>query len=125
MWNLLSFAVLGVCGVLINLVIARAYGASVLGVFNQALTIYIFVSQFCAFGIHLSVLSQLPNHADDRRATAEITFAGLAATLMLSTLVVLLALAAAPLVGRAFGSDDVGVAYADILPGIWLFAVNK
>src|SRR5690349_7530199 len=53
-WNLASFVILGLSGVLINILIGYAYDASALGVFNQVFAVYIFFSQLAVGGIHLS-----------------------------------------------------------------------
>ena len=55
-FSFLSFGVLALSGVLINIVVALTHGAEVLGAFNIVYAFYIVISQFSSLGVHLSTL---------------------------------------------------------------------
>ncbi|MEQ1784220.1 MAG: hypothetical protein ABMA14_22930, partial [Hyphomonadaceae bacterium] len=63
--NFTSFAVLGVSGVATNIVLSRAYGADLLGAFNQILSIYIVGAQVASGGSHLATIRMLPLYPED------------------------------------------------------------
>lgn len=54
-WSLGSFAVLGMSGVLLNIIIGLFYSPEALGVFNQVFAIYIVFSQLGIMGLHNSL----------------------------------------------------------------------
>ena len=56
-WNVGSLAVLGVSGILLNVLIGRCYDEAALGVFNQALAAYIFFSQL-AVGVTMTTINR-------------------------------------------------------------------
>ena len=58
-WNFFSLGILACSGIIINIFIARYYGSSYLGVFNQVFAIYILLSQFAIGGVHFSTLKHI------------------------------------------------------------------
>src|ERR1035437_3200163 len=63
MWNVASLAVLAVCGIIMNIIIAWYYTPDVLGAFNQVYAFYMVFSQFAVVGIHLSVLKYVAQYS--------------------------------------------------------------
>ena len=125
-WNLASLAFLALAGLALNLVIARVYGAEYLGVFNIVFALYIFFSQFAVFGLHMSVLRYVSEHAVERAGQVdEIVSEGLVAVTLVALAVTLAGWLASPLVEIIYKSAYVGTAWRIILPGLAAFALNK
>lgn len=57
--NLLGFGVVSICGVLINLLVAKNYEVPVVGLFSYFYSLLIIFSQFNTFGLHYSALKYL------------------------------------------------------------------
>ena len=124
-WNTVSFAVMATVGILLNIVIARYYGAAVLGVFNQVYAIYILLSQFAVGGVHLSILrsiSQLPSSSSE---TSDVFLAGLFSAVATAGLVTIVVFFLRGLFGIILDSDAVSLGILLVLPGLLFFALNK
>jgi len=124
-FNLGAVVVLGVCGLLLNFVIARAYSPETLGVFNQVFAVYIFLSQLGVWGVNLAVLKFLPEHHDEPRTHDVIVWSGLIWVVATATLSVGLLLATRHLVAQVLASPAVAKGLLLVAPGLWCFAVNK
>lgn len=124
-WNAGSFALVGVAGVLLNLLVARVYGAAALGAFNQVLAAYVLFSQFAAGGVHLSVLREVARSAAQPASRGVIVASAVALTVALSALsAAVFRLCAAP-IGAMLDSDTVAIGIAWAAPALFLFGVNK
>lgn len=143
-WNLASFAFIAAAGLSLNLLIGRVYNASALGVFNQALSVYIVLSQFAVLGVHYSVLQkiavlsdQTPDNASDSasdtgpqagpesQALRETLRGALLATAVLSLPLAALGALAAPAIGVLFGSPATAEAWLWLAPAVLFFSINK
>lgn len=127
-WNLASFALVALAGVLINVVIGRVYGPAVLGVFNQAVAVYILLSQLSVFGVQLSVLRQvsvLSGAEGQGAALARAITTGLVAASLTSLLVLALAWPLGPLLATAFNSPELGRAWPLVAPALLFFSWTK
>jgi hypothetical protein len=71
-FNYASLGVLAASGLLMNLLVVRLAGEAALGVFNQALAIYIAASQLAFGGVHISVLRSVAQPADSAEQSAVI-----------------------------------------------------
>lgn len=125
LWNLVSLAVLGISGILMNLIIARTYGAAVLGIFNQTFAAYILFSQFAAGGVHLSTAKHVAEHSDDRKKTDAIITSAALLTLILASFATLAFWLMRGRVGVLLDSPGVEEGMKWAAPGVFLFAVNK
>lgn len=124
-WNLASFALLGIAGVLLNVLIGWHYGAGALGVFNQVVAAYILFSMLGTLGLHLSVLRAVVETDGDARATESAVLGALLPAGLVSALVTgCFCLAAAP-VARLLDSPAVGSGMWAAAPGLFFFALNK
>lgn len=124
-WSLGSFAILAASGILLNVIIGMAYDASALGLFNLAFALYIFIAQFGVFGIHLSTLKEVAEHADDTpRRDGIITNALVGAVITAST-VTAISYGLSHIVNDIFGSERLEQAWLYLLPGLWFFCLNK
>jgi O-antigen/teichoic acid export membrane protein len=124
-WNVASIAVLALSGVALNAIIARAYGAAALGVFNQVMAAYILFSQLAVGGVNLSALKSIAESPEDRPRTTAIVAGSLALVLALGGLATLAYLLAREPVARALESPGVATGIALSAPGLLFFAVNK
>ena len=61
LWNASSLIFLSISGLALNFLIALNYGAEFLGIFNIVFALYIVLSQFAVFGLHLLFCVSLPN----------------------------------------------------------------
>lgn len=125
LWNVASLAVLGVSGIVINIVIAAYEGSDALGVFNQVFAIYIMLSQISVGGLHFSVLKHISHNQDDRRKCADISVSALLLGLIAALVVCIPAYALRGVAGRLLESPDVAIGVALVLPGLLFFSLNK
>lgn len=125
LWNIGSLVVLGVSGVVINIIIARFQGRAALGVFNQVFAFYIVLSQLAVGGLQFSVLQKVSYHQDDRRACAHIVTSALILVAVASSLVCLVAFLGRHLAGRLLESPGVAEGITLVLPGLFLYSLNK
>jgi len=124
-WNTASFFVLGISGILLNILIGRAYHAEALGVFNQVFALYIFFSQFAVFGIHLSVVKHIAEFSNDNAVAAAVARSGVVVVSVTGLLVSIVAFGFSESIGRFLGSEDVGLSWQLVAPGLWFFSINK
>ncbi|MEZ4979961.1 MAG: oligosaccharide flippase family protein [Chitinophagales bacterium] len=124
-WNLASFVLIGVSGILINIIVGRFFGAAILGAFNQVFALYIFMSQLAVLGIQYSTLKYISEFKSDNNLCAKIILSACLATSAVAAIVVLLSWFISPFIEFFFDSKQVMLGFLCVLPGIWLFAVNK
>lgn len=124
MWNVVSLAVLGLCGIALNVLVGVYYDAAALGVFNQVFAAFIVVSQFAVGGLHYSVMKFVAQHTEPATRAAVIVGAIVPATILS------LAFSTAfwfsrDAVGALLQSPSVATGMAWATPGLFLFALDK
>ncbi len=124
-FNLLSLAVLGLCGIVINIFIAKYRGSSALGIFNQVYAIYVILSQIAGGGIQLSALKHTSYNQTDNAACSEIASSALVLTAMCATTVCIPSFLASNQVGAILNSDSVELGLKLAIPGLLPFSLNK
>lgn len=124
-WNYVSFAVLGVSGIIINILIGRLYGAEILGVFNQVYALYVLFSQFSVGAIHLSVLKHVSQFAEDRETCNSVISSAVVLTILVATAVCVVVLVLRHRIGVLLGSQGVAIGLGYALPGLFFFSLNK
>jgi O-antigen/teichoic acid export membrane protein len=124
-WTFGSFAILAVCGVLLNVVVAILRDATALGVFNIAYAAYLIGSQLAVIGVHYSVLRHAAYYVDDAAERGSM----LGSAILLSSVLGLFAGAAlyvfAPLAEPLFKSIEVAESLRYAAFGLLLFPLNK
>lgn len=125
LWSYGAFAVLGICGVLMNAVIAAAMGPSALGVFNQGYAVYVILSQLSVSGIHYSTLKHVAERASNGENQAVVVISASILTAGVGIVVTGIAAFAARPVGILFDSPAVGETILLASPGLFLFTLNK
>ncbi|MHA2403448.1 MAG: oligosaccharide flippase family protein, partial [Candidatus Kariarchaeaceae archaeon] len=125
LWNIGSYGVMAVSGVIINLIIWLAYSPDVLGVFNQVFAVYVIASQFAVAGIHLSVVKYVAQYSLQVEIYRAInTAAVLLATVIAGLSAILLLLFSEP-IGILLNSPEVARGIIYIAPALFFFSINK
>ena len=73
----ISFLISGVCGVVLNIIIILKFDLATLGIFNQALVVYILLSQLANMGLSYSTLYFSSNTSFSTKQRLEIIYASL------------------------------------------------
>jgi len=83
----MSHAFIGISGLIINTIVAIHYGSNGLGVFSQGLSVYMLVSLFSTFGIHISVQKYASQYSNNPEQLSAILVNSIIAAVMMSTVV--------------------------------------
>lgn len=124
-WNVGSLAILGVSGILLNVLIGAYYDAATLGVFNQVMAVYVFFSQVSVGGIDRSALKVVAQHGHDERQRFDIFIGALLPTCLMSVIVSGLFFASRNAFAEFWQSPGVADGIAAATPGLFFFALNK
>jgi O-antigen/teichoic acid export membrane protein len=125
LWNVVSYGIMGVCGIVLNFIIAGFFGSATLGVYNQVYAVYIIASQFSAAGIHLSVLKYVAEYARDPGQYRAIAASGLLLSVVFGLITCAVVWFSRGLIGSLMDSAGVTEAIIWILPGLFFFTLNK
>ncbi len=125
LWNIVSFGIMGVSGIILNIMIGIYYDAETLGIFNQVYAAYIFISQFAVGGIHLSTLKHVAEFSNDKKTISRIIIASLLLTFFLSLLFSSIFFFSKSVIGSLLNSKGVTTGIVWASPGLFFFAINK
>lgn len=125
LWNIISFVLIGVIGVTINILIIGYYENSTLGIFNEVFSIYILLSQFATGGIHLSVQKYIPQHSSEKSKTDTILSGAVIITILISSFFTLISYLLRDIPGEIFRNEDVTTGFTYAVPGLFFFSLNK
>jgi O-antigen/teichoic acid export membrane protein len=126
--NGLGFALFAIGALAANLLVARAYGPAVVGVFNQVVALYLVASQVAVLGTHIAALREasLIEDGGSRRSEASALIGGaLIAVALPSGVAVAIGYAASFALPHLFAARDLRQAWLFALPGVFFFALNK
>ncbi len=123
-WNMISFIIIGISGIILNILIGNFYGASYLGVFNLIFAVYIFLSQIAVFGIHQSTLKYIA-HTHDKAEISSIGYSALILTSAIALIITLISISLSQVLGSLFSSQTVENAWIYLAIGLFFFAMNK
>ena len=123
--TMISFVILAASGVIINLFVVAARDSAALGVFNQAYSVYIVVSQFAVFGLHYSVMRSAAFHEHDPAELGRVIVSAAAPALFMGACAAAAVYFAEPLLARMFDSPQTGAAISISALGLALFPLNK
>lgn len=121
-WSYAAFAVMAASGLTINVVVGAIYGASGLGVFSQAMAVFVIVSHFSAAGLHNATFRAV---ALTPEAAGGILASGILAALPFAATATVLLAACAPAIGLLLDSAATAQAILWMAPGILFFGINK
>lgn len=124
-FNLISIGIMGLSGLLINIVIAMHYNAASLGVFNQVYAIYIFASQLAVIGVPASVLKYVAEFGTSAEKCRTIISSAILLAVVFSSLVCVAVFSGRYLIGSFFDSPGVTCGLLWGGGGLFFFAVNK
>lgn len=124
-WNALSFAVMGISSIALNILLLAKYGGQTLGAFNQVYAVYILASQVAAFGLPSSVLKYIAEHSENHSHCNEILTSALLLVLGIAGCVCLVYYFSAFGVGKLLDSEAVRKGMIFSVCGLWFFAINK
>ncbi len=121
-WSYAAFAVMAVSGLTINILVGASFGATGLGVFGQAMAIFVIAGHGSAAGLHNAVFRAIaltPQSAGSLLTTAQV------AALPFAFGTAVLALLCAPAIGLALDSPATATAILWMVPGLLFFGLNK
>ena len=123
--NYLSLIFLGISGIFLNIMIARNYGPSTLGVFNQVLSIYIIVPMICSAGIPYSTLHYLPQYDSKSLQAKSLITSAIVIVIVLSTIFTAFFYYLITPLSILLDSEGMIIGLKTIVPGIFFFSINK
>lgn len=121
-WSYAAFAVMAASGLAINILVGAAFGATGLGVFGQAMAVFVIAGHGSAAGLHNAAFRAIALTPD---AAAGLLASALAAALPFAFGTALLALLCAPAIGQALDSPATAAAILWTAPGLLFFGLNK
>ncbi|MBV6450547.1 MAG: hypothetical protein MHPDNHAH_01271 [Anaerolineales bacterium] len=125
LWNIASFGIIAISGLLLNFAVAFYYDVAILGVFNQVYALYIFLSQLAVGGVHLSVLKVIAHAQHDTRRVVELFSSGFLITLFTSLFISIATFLLRDFFGKALDSEGVSIGIVCVAPGLLFFSLNK
>lgn len=125
LWNIASFGVTGLCGILVLLIIMKVYDSSVLGIFNLFYAIYILLSQFVGGGIHFSVLKYVAQFSEDNEKIQIILSAGMVSTILISISILFIIYLSRGVFRLFFDDKSITDYIFLIFPALLFWALNK
>ncbi len=124
-WNTGSFVIMAVVGLLLNIIIAKKYGADTLGVFSQVYAIYLLLSQLSVSGIHLSILKITAQYVGESESVKESFSSALLLVVFTAGLTTTLIYLVKDVFDQILSSSGVSTGLMLALPGLFLFSLNK
>ena len=124
-WNLLGFAVIAICGLLINILIIWFYDFSFLGFFNLLLIFFLVLSQITSWGVGLSVQKLIPEFQDHKAMCCNILSSSLLIYILLGLVWTLIWLLLRDLPGQMMRDPLLRTGFVYLIPGIFLSAINR
>jgi O-antigen/teichoic acid export membrane protein len=125
LWSIASVIFLGVCGLLLNFIIARRYNAQVLGIFNLSYAVYIISSQFATLGVQVSAQKHIAESPEDEVRCRSVIASGLLVVVLLASFCTVVLYLIRGWLAMVLKSPGVAVGILYIIPGLWCFSINK
>lgn len=125
LWNTASIAILGVSGIIINLVIMACRGPQALGIFNQVFAFYIVISQIAVGGLQFSVLKHCSYEQDNLTECAAIASSALMLVAFAGIVICAILFGLRDVIGRTLDSPSVALGLTFAIPGLAFYALNK
>lgn len=122
---MVSFVIMGLCGILANILIGHFFDTVTLGIFNQVWAFYIFLSQLGAYGIHYSVLKFIAEVHEDMARTKVIALSAIVLAVVFASVLTAFSCLAPPVLESMFKSPELAEAWMFAVPGLWFFCINK
>ena len=124
-WNTASLAILGVSGIIINIIIMACRGPQALGIFNQVFAFYIVISQIAVGGLQFSVLKHCSYEQDNLSECAAIASSALMLVAFAGIMICAILFGLRDVIGRTLDSPSVALGLTFAIPGLAFYALNK
>jgi O-antigen/teichoic acid export membrane protein len=124
-WSFVGFAVIGVSGLLVNLIVEGAYGRDELGRFSTLLAIFLVGGQVGVIGVHSSVLFHTAAAAARGEPTAHVAHAALRVVAVSGAASAALIVLGGEVLSALLDSDTYTDGLWAIGIGLLLYPVNK
>ena len=124
-WNYFSLAILAISGIALNVIIGLNYESSILGAFNQVLTIYFIFSMIGSVGINYSVLHSISKDSQNKEQLKSIIAGGFISVLITSLLNTIIFIISINPISRFLNSELIYDGMLLISPGLYFFSINK
>ena len=125
-WNTISLGIIGISGLILNILIGSIYDASVLGIFNLVLAFYIVLGQVGVWGMQNASVYYVSVNRDDKVTLKTILgsfMVGCGFTALLTSLILLIF--AKPLSMIVFKSETLFFGLLVLVPTVFFFSINK
>ena len=124
-YSFISFVILALSGIIINVIIGNKYGPEGLGVFSQAISLYMIFSLLANFGLNISTLKYVAEHKLENDKIKLIFSSAIILSLLISSLVLIVLYLLTILDFSIFFNYDVTKATLIICLSLPIFSVNK
>lgn len=124
-WSFVGFAVIGVSGLAINLMVEGAYGRDELGRFSTLLAIFLVGGQVGVLGVHSSVLFHTASAAARGESTAHVARAAVLVVAVSGAVSAAVIVVGGQVIGAALDNDTYTGGLWAIAIGLVLYPVNK
>lgn len=116
---------LGLAGLLQNVLIGNHYNAHGLGIFSQSLAIYMICSMISTWGIQTSVVKFIAEYQEDKTISDEIISTALWIVLFYSVSITFVLFLLLPFLPNQLINQEIFPVVRNILIGLPLFSLNK
>jgi O-antigen/teichoic acid export membrane protein len=124
LWNATGLAILGISGILINMIIMACRGPQALGIFNQVFAFYVIISQVTVGGFQFSVLKHCSYQQGNLAECAVITSSAFMLVAFVGAVICVIFFGLRDIIGNIF-SPSVAMGLAFAIPGIFCYSLNK
>lgn len=125
LWNTASLAILGISGIIINIIIMACRGPQALGIFNQVFAFYIVISQIAVGGLQFSVLKHCSYEQDNPTECTAIASSALMLVAFAGIIICSVLFGLRDVIGKILDSPSVALGLTFAIPGLAFFALNK
>jgi len=125
LWSSGSTVLMGVCGIFINILIGGKYGPTNLGIFNQALSVYLIASIFSVWGIHVSIVKHSAEKKSINESNGSLLSSALANVIVISGTISFFLILFSEKLSLLFNSPTLEYSLRNFMIGIPLFSLNK
>lgn len=124
-WLTIAQFVLAVSGIIINIIIGNKYGSDGLGVFNQALAIFLLLSAFSGLGLNNTTIKKVSEDPNNTENLKLILNSNLLVSTLISLLVLVLGYLVIDKINFLFSSKQVAYGIKFLLYSFPLYGINK
>ncbi len=125
LWNAGALGLIGVIGVLINVLILKHYDTEALGIYGLLFSLYLILSQLAVGGVHLSVQAFMPRYTSRKDHAGQILYASLLLVTVYSALIMGTCWLGRDVPGIWFGNEAISKGFPYVVAGLCCFAMNK